>query len=142
MAVRAIDTPLLLCTMVVVLTGLVSPSTAGLSLDTVRDFLTREEDTIVFSLIERAKYPLNRPAYDPLHSAAGRRLNASFVELFIRESEAVQSKVLLQSRRLISSCSFFFQPGKYSRNRIQFLFSRTVKKNRSLLSSILFRAAD
>lgn len=92
MAVRAIHTPLLLCTMVVVLTGLVSPSTAGLSLDTVRDFLTREEDTIVFSLIERAKYPLNRPAYDPLHSAAGRRLNASFVELFIRESEAVQSK--------------------------------------------------
>ena len=100
MAVRAIHTPLLLCTMALLLTGLVSPSTAGLSLDTVREFLTREEDTIVFSLIERAKYPLNRPAYAPLHFGAGagaepgRHLNASFAELFIRESEAVQSKVL------------------------------------------------
>ena len=96
MAVRAIHTPLLLCTMALLLTGLVSPSTAGLSLDTVREFLTREEDTIVFSLIERAKYPLNRPAYAPLHFGAepGRHLNASFAELFIRDSEAVQSKVL------------------------------------------------
>ena len=70
---------------------------AGLSLDTVRDFLTREEDTIVFSLIERARYPLNRPAYDPVYlgagAGAGRRLNASFAELFVHESEAVQSKV-------------------------------------------------
>ncbi|XP_062192098.1 chorismate mutase 2, cytosolic-like [Phragmites australis] len=69
---------------------------AGLSLDTVRDFLTREEDTIVFSLIERARYPLNRPAYDPVYlgagAGAGRRLNASFAELFVHESEAVQSK--------------------------------------------------
>ncbi|EES13917.1 chorismate mutase 2 [Sorghum bicolor] len=97
MAVRAIHTPpLLLCTVALLLLtgGLVSPSTAELSLDTVRDFLTREEDTIVFSLIERTKYPLNRPAYEPLHfgDGAAHRLNASFAELFIRESEAVQSK--------------------------------------------------
>ncbi|XP_066351508.1 chorismate mutase 2-like [Miscanthus floridulus] len=94
MAVRAIHTLLLLCTMALLLTGLVLPSTAGLSLDTARDFLTREEDTIVFSLLERAKYPLNRPAYAPLHFGAEpcRHLNASFAELFIRDSEAVQSK--------------------------------------------------
>ncbi|WVZ92731.1 hypothetical protein U9M48_038775 [Paspalum notatum var. saurae] len=93
MAKRAHHTLLLLCTMALLLLTVVSPST-GLSLDTVRDFLTREEDTIVFSLIERAKYPLNRPAYDPVHfgAGAGQRLNASFAELFIRESEAVQSK--------------------------------------------------
>ncbi|KAJ1268635.1 hypothetical protein BS78_07G149900 [Paspalum vaginatum] len=97
MAKRAHHTLLLLCTMALLLLTLVSPSTGtGLSLDTVRDFLTREEDTIVFSLIERARYPLNRPAYDPVHFGAGagdsRRLNASFAELFIRESEALQSK--------------------------------------------------
>jgi chorismate mutase len=109
MAVSAIHTPLLLCTVALLLTGLVSPSTAGLSLDTVRDFLTREEDTIVFSLIERAKYPLNRPAYDPLHFGAGigaepgRRHNASFAELFIRESEAVQSKVLKSTIQMTNS---------------------------------------
>ncbi|KAF0900220.1 hypothetical protein E2562_028701 [Oryza meyeriana var. granulata] len=65
---------------------------SGLSLDTVRDFLTREEDTIVFSLIERAKYPLNPPAYDPATTYLGRRHNASFAEMFVRKSEAVQAK--------------------------------------------------
>uniref|UniRef100_A0A0D9X8B4 chorismate mutase n=1 Tax=Leersia perrieri TaxID=77586 RepID=A0A0D9X8B4_9ORYZ len=67
---------------------------SGLSLDTVREFLTREEDTIVFSLIERAKYPLNTPAYDPAAAAAaaGHLHNASFAEMFVRESEAVQAK--------------------------------------------------
>ncbi|RLM61272.1 chorismate mutase 2-like isoform X1 [Panicum miliaceum] len=92
MAARAIYAPLV-CTAALLLAVVVSPS-AGLSLDTVREFLTREEDTIVFSLIERARYLLNRPAYDPIHLGAGpgRRLNASFAELFIRESEAVQSK--------------------------------------------------
>ncbi|KAF8772938.1 hypothetical protein HU200_005339 [Digitaria exilis] len=85
MAARAI------CTAALLLLAFVCPS-AGLSLDTVREFLTREEDTIVFSLIERARYPINRPAYDPVHLGDGRRLNASFAELFIRESEAVQSK--------------------------------------------------
>ncbi|OEL15258.1 Chorismate mutase 2 [Dichanthelium oligosanthes] len=95
MAARAIYT-VLVCAAALLL-ALASPS-AGLSLDTVREFLTREEDTIVFSLIERARYPLNRPAYDPIHlgdgdgAGPGRRLNASFAELFIRESEAVQSK--------------------------------------------------
>lgn len=94
MAARAICTAMV-CTTALLL-AVVSPS-AGLSLDTVREFLTREEDAIVFSLIERAKYPLNRPAYDPIHlgdgAGPGRHLNASFAELFIRESEAVQSKV-------------------------------------------------
>ena len=117
MAVRAIST-LLVCTAALLLAVVVSPS-AGLSLDTVREFLTREEDTIVFSLIERARYPLNRPAYDPIHlgdgdgDGPGRRLNASFAELFIRESEAVQSKVQFnrQSTRVLVS------------GRLQVLFS-------------------
>nr|XP_029116323.1 chorismate mutase 2 isoform X2 [Elaeis guineensis] len=63
-------------------------SPQGLTLDSVRDFLTREEDTIVFSLIERAKYPYDSPTYDPsyLHG------KLSPVELFVRETEAVQAK--------------------------------------------------
>ncbi|XP_017700028.2 chorismate mutase 2-like [Phoenix dactylifera] len=63
-------------------------SLKGLTLDSVRDFLTREEDTIVFSLIERAKYPYNSPTYDPsyLHG------KFSLVEIFVRETEAVQAK--------------------------------------------------
>ncbi|KAL5221327.1 hypothetical protein ABZP36_026040 [Zizania latifolia] len=65
---------------------------SGLSLDTVRDFLTREEDTIVFSIIERAEYPLNLPSYDVPAYFAGSRHDASFAELFVRESEAVQAK--------------------------------------------------
>ncbi|KAG8047640.1 hypothetical protein GUJ93_ZPchr0008g12066 [Zizania palustris] len=65
---------------------------SGLSLDTVRDFLTREEDTIVFSIIERAKYPLNLPAYEVPAYFAGSRHDASFAELFVRDSEAVQTK--------------------------------------------------
>ncbi|KAK3121817.1 hypothetical protein QOZ80_8BG0661290 [Eleusine coracana subsp. coracana] len=89
MAARALQM-LLLCNAVLLL-QLLSPCT-GLSLDTVREFLTREEDTIVFSLIERARYPLNRPAYDPAYLGFGPRHNASFAELFVRESEAVQSK--------------------------------------------------
>ncbi|CAO2172953.1 unnamed protein product [Urochloa humidicola] len=95
MAARAIYTAAIFTA--ALLLAVVSPS-AGLSLDTVREFLTREEDTIVFSLIERARYPLNRPAYDPIHlgdgagDGPGHRLNASFAELFIREAEAVQSK--------------------------------------------------
>ncbi|KAL6596275.1 hypothetical protein ACP70R_047639 [Stipagrostis hirtigluma subsp. patula] len=90
MAQRALHTIVVLCNAAMLL-QLLCPC-AGLSLDKVRDFLTREEDTIVFCLIERARYPLNRPAYDPVYLGAGRRLNASFAELFIRESEAVQSK--------------------------------------------------
>uniref|UniRef100_A0A0E0LVC3 Chorismate mutase n=1 Tax=Oryza punctata TaxID=4537 RepID=A0A0E0LVC3_ORYPU len=65
---------------------------SGLSLDTVREFLTREEDTVVFGLIERAKYPRNTPAYDPGYLAGGHGHNASFAEMFVRESEAVHAK--------------------------------------------------
>lgn len=75
---------------------LLVPPCAGLGLDTVRGFLTREEDTVVFSLIERAKHPLNLPAYDDraCFGPTGRhgRRNGSFVDLFVRESEQIQAK--------------------------------------------------
>ncbi|KAL4282824.1 hypothetical protein GQ457_16G000450 [Hibiscus cannabinus] len=59
----------------------------GLTLQMVRDSLIRQEDTIVFSLIERARFPLNSPAYDP--STPG--LCASLVEFFVQKTEALQA---------------------------------------------------
>lgn len=62
------------------------------TLDMVRQFLIREEDTIVFSLIERSKYPLNSPAYAPSKSPRGNGHGyPSLAELFIKGSEALQS---------------------------------------------------
>ncbi|KAL8137358.1 hypothetical protein V2J09_003359 [Rumex salicifolius] len=66
----------------------------ALSLNTIRNVLIRLEDTIIFSLIERAKFPINSKAYDdcPAQSTAQiHGLHCSFAELFIRESEAVQA---------------------------------------------------
>ncbi|KAL1552515.1 Chorismate mutase, variant 2 [Salvia divinorum] len=56
-----------------------------LNLEWLRKSLVREEDSIIFSLIERSKYPINSRLYD--ESAA-----ASLLHLFIKESEAVQAK--------------------------------------------------
>ncbi|KAJ8459213.1 hypothetical protein OPV22_032139 [Ensete ventricosum] len=65
----------------------------ALTLESVRKFLTREEDSIVFSLIERAKYPRNAPVYDPSYLGSATKFhNLSLVELFVRETEAVQAK--------------------------------------------------
>ncbi|KAG1327552.1 chorismate mutase 2 [Cocos nucifera] len=64
------------------------PSKGMISLASVRDSLIRQEDTIVFSLIERARFPYNAPVYD--HSFLGS--GQSLVELFVRESEALHAK--------------------------------------------------
>ncbi|KAF6155105.1 hypothetical protein GIB67_035852 [Kingdonia uniflora] len=63
-----------------------------LSLESVRESLIRQEDTIVFSLIERAKFPLNGPVYDEsLSHVPG--FSGSLLKYIVRETEAVQSKV-------------------------------------------------
>ncbi|KAK1275890.1 Chorismate mutase 2 [Acorus gramineus] len=62
-------------------------STGGITLQTVRDSLIRQEDTIVFSLIERSRFPLNHPAYNDASMASG-----SLAESVIREIEAVYAK--------------------------------------------------
>ncbi|KAF7101123.1 hypothetical protein CFC21_102520 [Triticum aestivum] len=95
MAAPSLYAYLLSCNVIALLL-VVAPPCAGLGLDTVRGFLTREEDTVIFSLIERAKHPMNLPAYDDraCFGPAGRhgRRNGSFVELFVRESEQIQAK--------------------------------------------------
>lgn len=62
----------------------------GFTLDSLRDSLTRQEDSIVFSLIERAKYPYNAPTYSSSFLRDGQ--NRSIAEIFVRETEAVQAK--------------------------------------------------
>ncbi|KAK1291525.1 Chorismate mutase 2 [Acorus calamus] len=76
------------------ISGGIPVSPTGFTLGTVRDSLERQEDTIIFSLIERARFPLNRPAY-----VAGSAVSSSSLgEFVIRETEAVYAKSL--SRRI------------------------------------------
>ncbi|XWS70500.1 hypothetical protein CRYUN_Cryun03dG0053300 [Craigia yunnanensis] len=62
----------------------------GLTLELVRDSLIRQEDTIVFSLIERARFPLNSPTYDPSYASIPGACG-SLVEFFVKQTEAVQA---------------------------------------------------
>ncbi|MBA0774251.1 hypothetical protein Gotri_009472 [Gossypium trilobum] len=62
-----------------------------LTLESVRDSLIRQEDSIVFSLIERAKFPLNAPTYDPSYFSMPASYG-SLVELVVKQTEAVQAK--------------------------------------------------
>lgn len=68
-----------------------APPPQDLTLGWVRDALIRQEDSIVFALIERARFPYNAPAYDPslLPQQGGR----SLVEAFARGAEVLQAKV-------------------------------------------------
>lgn len=65
-----------------------------LSLELVRDTLVRIEDSIVFALIERARFPLNSHAYDASylgnHRGHGER---SIAEVFVRETEVIEAKL-------------------------------------------------
>jgi chorismate mutase len=63
-----------------------------LSLDLIRESLIRQEDTIVFSLIERAKFPLNSPAFEESRCLDSGSFS-SLTEFFVRETEIIQAKV-------------------------------------------------
>ncbi|GMJ15834.1 chorismate mutase 2 [Hibiscus trionum] len=62
----------------------------GLTLQMVRDSLIRQEDSIVFSLIERARFPLNSPMYHPSYGSLP-GLSASLLQFFVKQTEAVQA---------------------------------------------------
>ncbi|RAL44638.1 hypothetical protein DM860_003397 [Cuscuta australis] len=67
---------------------------SNVTLDSARDSLVRQEDTIIFSLIERAKFPVNTPLYaaagdkSPPFSGPG-----SLFQYFVNQSEALQSQM-------------------------------------------------
>ena len=64
----------------------------GLTLELVRDSLIRQEDTIVFSLIERARFPLNSPTYDPSDASIPGSWG-SLVEFIVKQTETIQATV-------------------------------------------------
>lgn len=71
-----------------------SHSANALTLESVRDSLVRQEDTIVYALIERARFPINSPAYD--HSYAKiPGFSGSLLQFLVRETEALQAKVCM-----------------------------------------------
>ncbi|GER36589.1 chorismate mutase [Striga asiatica] len=60
-----------------------------LNLESLRKSLVRQEDSIIFCLIERSKYPINSGLYDDKYSD---KFSSSLLEFFIKESEALQAK--------------------------------------------------
>ncbi|GBG64980.1 hypothetical protein CBR_g48729 [Chara braunii] len=63
-----------------------------LTLDAIRDTLIRLEDSIIFNLIERAQYKLNRPTYDASITSVPPR-NVCLLEFLLRETEQLHSRV-------------------------------------------------
>lgn len=68
-----------------------SDSATGMTLDAVRDALIRQEDTIIFHLIERAKFPVNSPTYDESRASI-LGFCGSLVQFIVKETEAAQAK--------------------------------------------------
>lgn len=67
-----------------------SNSSNELTLELIRDSLIRQEDTIVFSLIERARFPLNSPTYDPSYASVPGSCG-SLVEFIVKQTESIQA---------------------------------------------------
>ncbi|XP_004489435.1 chorismate mutase 1, chloroplastic [Cicer arietinum] len=64
----------------------------NLTLDHIRHSLIRQEDSIIFSLLERAQYCYNEDTYDPdAFSMDG--FHGSLVEYMVRETEKLHAKV-------------------------------------------------
>jgi chorismate mutase len=64
----------------------------NLTLDHIRHSLIRQEDSIIFSLLERAQYCYNGDTYDPdAFSMDG--FNGSLVEYMVKETEKLHAKV-------------------------------------------------
>ncbi|GAV84305.1 hypothetical protein CFOL_v3_27749, partial [Cephalotus follicularis] len=61
------------------------------TLQSARDSLIRQEDSIIISLIERAKFPINSPLYDQSWALIP-GFSGSLLHFIVRETEAIQSK--------------------------------------------------
>jgi chorismate mutase len=62
------------------------------TLESVRASLIRQEDTIVFNVIERARFPLNSPTYDQ-HYASIPNFSGSLFDFILNKTEDIQAKV-------------------------------------------------
>lgn len=64
----------------------------NLTLDHIRHSLIRQEDSIIFSLLERAQYCYNEDTYDP-NAFSMDGFHGSLVEYMVRETETLHAKV-------------------------------------------------
>ncbi|CAN1147367.1 Chorismate mutase 2 [Linum perenne] len=67
-------------------------TTALVTLESIRQFLTSQEDTIVYKLIDRANFPLNSPIYNQTFDS-GSGSSSTLIQFVVRETEIVQAKV-------------------------------------------------
>lgn len=66
------------------------------SLDSIRHALIRQEDSIIFSLLERAQFCYNADTYD--HNAFARDgFHGSLVEFVVQETEKLHAQVIFAS---------------------------------------------
>ena len=64
----------------------------SLTLDSIRHFLISQEDSIIFALLERAKYCYNADTYNQnIFNMAG--FHGSLVEYMVRETERLHARV-------------------------------------------------
>ncbi|CAI9752726.1 unnamed protein product [Fraxinus pennsylvanica] len=66
--------------------------TESYTLDGIRNSLTRQEDSIIFSLVERAQFCYNAATYDP-EAFAMDGFDGSLVEYMVKETEKLHAKV-------------------------------------------------
>lgn len=64
----------------------------NLTLDKIRDNLIRQEDTIIFSLIERAQFRLNPATYDSRSNPVP-GFEGSLLDYLLKETEHLHAKV-------------------------------------------------
>lgn len=85
-----------------------------LSLDRIRSVLTRLEDTIIFSLIERAQFAHNPRMYQ---QGAFKELRdvgfeGSWLDWFLKETESFHGEFLLLYSDILMSSSFCYSKGQ------------------------------
>jgi chorismate mutase len=80
-----------------------------LSLDRIRSILTRLEDTIIFSLIERAQFAHNPKIYERgvFKELEALQFKGSWLEWFLKETEAFHGASARPQR-------YFYSPVLYS----------------------------
>jgi len=64
-------------------------TSSSLTLNGIRSTLVRLEETIIFSLIERAQFRANAPIYEPSTAPPG---SSSLLEYMLRETESVHAR--------------------------------------------------
>jgi len=96
-----------------------------LSLDSIRASLIRQEETIIFALIERAQYRRNKVVYEPGASGLDSSLNGddeSFLECMLTETEKVHSGLrrykspeehAFYPEKLVSECQYLKKDLEY-----------------------------